>query len=301
MSDEPGRDPRIRRVLTRGLPAEAPEGLLDKVALRTLQVAQRPTRPMTRLLGSGPVRLALAGVALAAVATFAVLQFVPAAPRPPVASSPADSAVPRPSIAADGSCDDESECLGLVPAGSASSKIFQPPFSFTAPRGWMNRDNRGGIFELRPIDAPGDVIGVYRDPVPMQEGRTVTSVPETARALIDVLHQDPELTVGSVQAATIGGISGWSADVSVTSAQAQRSSHCPGITCVAIFTATDPAPRPVWQYYLAVPGGSRARIFLLDAPRGVVLIEVLAWDGATFEKATAAAAPILASLRFATR
>jgi hypothetical protein len=295
--DVRGPDPELRRALTAGFPDHAPEGLLEAIAQRTATRDQRRPRRWSLILGLAAAVGAAAGIAVVVVAV--LLQLGPGnvgtGSTTPLATMP-----PPPSIPADGSCEPDVECLGLIPAGEGASKTFQPTLRFRLPDGWMNRVDQVGVFELRPVARPGDVLGLYRNPVPVRAGRLVTGL-ETARQLADWLAADPELSVGGIGGVSVGGLSGWSVTLSPAPRTAKLGADCPGVPCVSFFTATDPSPRPTWSYRLTIPEQARMRIYLLDAPDGVVVISVLAWDGSTLGEVTQSTTAIIDSFRFATR
>ena len=297
MSADPGPvDPRIRRALGEGMPDQAPDGLLQAIAER---VAGEEQRHAGWFYGLGAPRVAAAAmVAVAVLAVgFAALR-LGQSPAPGASITLAGSAVAAPSMPTDGSCEAAATCLGLIAPGPAMSRTFQPRISFTVPGGWMNREDRGGNFVLRPIAMPANLIGVYRAPEPVRAGRVVSGIAQTARALSDWLTADPELRSSAAQQVTVGGLNGYALDVVVAPGADGRSADCPGATCVTFLTGSDPSQRPTWSYREALTPASRARVYLLDAPGVVILVVVQAWDGATFNDLLADAGPIVASFRF---
>lgn len=287
-------DPRLHDAITQGFAGHAPDGLLERIVQRTASERQRPTWQWSALA------VTAAALATALVVVLVTMTGMRIGPSQGGGASPhaVASAAHRPSIPIDGSCQPDATCLGILQPGSVSTRVFSPALAFQTPAGWMNRVDQGGVFELRPIKRPQDVIGLYRHPEAIQSGRMVLGVKERADALIAFLLADRDVTVTSVHQVTVGGLSGMVADVLPTPAVAATSLDCPGAKCVTILSGIDPAQRPVWGYRTVLPENSRTRLYLLDAADGVVLIQVTAWDAATFDELLAAARPIVDSFRF---
>lgn len=290
-------DQRIRAALTEGMPEHAPDTLLRSIMDATDDLPQRRRSGWTWLIASGA--MAGAGAVVLIIAFFAGFWHLGPSQNQPGASLPtAGASVAVPSIPVDGSCQPDSSCLGILPPGNASTRVLSPSLLFQVPAGWMNRVDQGGVFELRPLDRPQDLIGIYGHPEAVQAGRKVAGVPERADALIAFLQQDPEVTVISVHQVTVGGLAGMVADLVPAESAAKASLDCPGARCVTILSGIDPGERPVWSYRTVLPADSRTRIYLLDSQNGVVLVEVTAWNTTTFDDLLARSEPIIQSFRF---
>ncbi|PZR63882.1 MAG: hypothetical protein DLM71_03280 [Chloroflexi bacterium] len=307
MRRQPGRDQRIRELLTRTPEERSTDELVQAVVTRTRGL---PQRGRSRWRDLGTRRLLLAGaVGAAAVLVLVVgatLRNPPGSGRQPggrLDHSPATElpiSLPRPtSLPTDGSCEPIAGCLGILAAGSHQTAVFRPTTTFTTAGGWVNREDRGGIFDLRSTAIPGDALLLLRDPVPLRDGRIVGGVGSDARALAAWLAADPRLSASGAASASIGGLNGMRLRLAIASGTSGRPLGCATQVCVDLFTATDPATRPVWQYRISLSGTERATVYLLDAPPGVIMILVDSLDGRTLDRLEAAAAPILASMRFA--
>ncbi len=307
MSRESGPDERIRELLTRTAGERSTDELVQSVVTRTRGL---PQRGLSRWRDLAKRRLLFAAaVSAAAVLVLVVgltLRNPPGSgrqPGGPIAQSPGTElpiSLPRPtSVPNDGSCEPSASCLGILAAGTHQTTVFRPTTTFTTAGGWANREDRGGIFDLRPTAIPGDALLLLRDPVPLRDGRIVSGVGSDARALAGWLVKDSRLTVNGVASASVGGLNGMRLEVAIAPGVSGRPLGCATQVCVDLFTATDPALRPVWQYRISLSGPERAMVYLLDAPRGVVMILVDSLDGRTLDRLQATAAPILASMRFA--
>jgi hypothetical protein len=291
-------DLRIRAALREGTPEHAPDGLLQAVVERTADLPQRRRPSWSWLMTSGALATGAAGLLILAFVV-GFWRLGPSQTQPGASVPTVGATAPIPSIPVDGSCQPDSVCLGIMPAGTASTRVLSPSLQFTVPARWMNRVDQGGVFELRPIDRPLDLIGVYRHPEAVEDGRMVPGIEERSDALMAFLQGDPELTVTSVQAdVTVGGLPGMVADVMPAPGAASSSLDCPGAKCVTILSGLDAAERPVWGFRTVLPADSRSRIYFLDSADGVVLIQITAWNASTFDELLASAGPIVHSFRF---
>jgi len=288
-------DPRLHDAITHRFAGQAPDRLLERIVRRTAVERQRPGWHWS------PLALTAAALATAMVVVLvsvAGLQIAPSQRGGAASAGAIATAASRPSIPTDGSCETDAVCLGLLSPGQHASRAFSPGFTFTVPFGWMNRAAFGGIFDLRPVGRPGDLMGLYRNPDPFQAGRIATGVAPTSEALAAFLDGDTDLVVAVNRAAEIGGLRGRMLEVSVRPGASYASPQCPGTRCVLLFHAVQDTVIPSWFYYLTLPDGARARIYVLDAPDGIVLVVAQALDGQRFADAMAAAQPIVESIRF---
>lgn len=307
MSRESGPDERIRELLTRTAGERSTDELVQSVVTRTRGLPQRGRSRWRDLATRRLLFAAAAGAAAALVLVVGTtLRNPPGSDHQPdgrLDHSPGTElpiSLPRPtSLPTDGSCEPSASCLGTLAAGTHQTSVFRPTTTFTTAGGWANREDRGGIFDLRSTAIPGDTMLLLRDPVPLRDGRIVSGVGTDARALAAWLAKDSRLTVNGVASASIGGLDGMRLELAIAPGVSGRPLGCATQVCVDLFTATDPALRPVWQYRISLSGPERATVYLLDSRPGVIMIVVDSLDGRTLDRLQAAAAPILASMHFA--
>lgn len=216
--------------------------------------------------------------------------------------TPVPIALPRPTdIPTDGSCEPNLECVGLVAPGTTyRTRAFAPGFSFSIPSaGWENRSDETAVFQLLPIDAPGDTIAFFQGAhaVNPADGSTA-DVATTVPAIAALIASDTLLTTTAPQAVDIGGLSGVSMDIAIAPGAMNRAGDCPVQACVPLLRGDDPKALPPWHWDWGSAGTERQRLYLLQAPETIVAIFVDSFDGTTFDSITAEALPILRSVTF---
>jgi hypothetical protein len=187
-----------------------------------------------------------------------------------------------------------------LPAGTYTSRAFQPPVTFTLPGGWWNESDSAGYFSLYPVES--DLVGIhlFRDPLPASQDPTcpTTAAPgvaTTSVALLTWIRSLPGLAVTSPQLVTVGGLPGSQVDVSIASGWTASCPFANGLPTVPLFVGSD------GQLRWVVAGNERLRLALLDVPGGgTVVVDIDAFEGSLFESLVVAATPIVASMSFAT-
>jgi hypothetical protein len=252
------------------------------------------------LLGACQGGVASSGSVAAAQPSVASAQPSGASAQPSGASA-APSSIERPTdIPTDGSCEPNQICLGLLKPGLYHSKVFSPGFSFAiAKSGWENRQQESRVYQLLPIDHPGDVLGLFRDPRALDEaGVTISpAVGPDVASLTSWFTSRPSLQVSPPVNIKIGGLSGSWFDVAIAPGATSNDPRCPVAVCRNLLVDGNLAdPNKRWNWGLAGP--EKMRLYLLSAKGGVVAIIADSLDGTTFEDLTQRASEIIASIKF---
>ncbi len=185
-----------------------------------------------------------------------------------------------------------------LPAGTYTSRVFQPAVTFTLPAGWDNPADSAVYFQVRP--AGSDIAGIhlFRDPKPAAQD---ASCPETAQAgvggtskeLVAWIRSLPGLVASEPTPITIGGLSGVTLDLGIKDGWKASCPFANGLPTVPLFVGAK------GEYRWVVAGNERLRLAVLDAPTGTVVVDVDAFDGTVIDDLLAAADPIVKSFTFA--
>jgi hypothetical protein len=202
-------------------------------------------------------------------------------PSPTTASTTA-SAAPQPSPTASCPYFDAGGglCLGPLAAGTYTTQYFQPPVTYTVPRGWNNAEDQHTEFVLIPPggnpfhvdEGTSDFVGIYPS-VAAPDGcneRPAPGVATTAAAVADWLVHNPALLVTKRHAVKVGGLSGVVVDLAVS----PRAKACPYSN-----------GQPVAPYLIGAQdsdlqhntgnAGQKTRLFLLDHDGELLAIELV--------------------------
>lgn len=186
-----------------------------------------------------------------------------------------------------------------LPAGTYTSRAFQPPVTYTLPAGWWNPSDTASFLSLQPVDSSVVGIHLFRDPLPASQDPACPTSPEpgigtTSIALTTWIRGLPGLTVGSPRIVTVGGLRGTELDLAIATGWTTSCPFANGVPTVPLFVGAD------GQLRWAVAGSERLRLDLLDVPGGgTVVVDVDAFDGSAWDQLLAAAAPIVQSFVFA--
>ncbi len=186
-----------------------------------------------------------------------------------------------------------------LPAGTYTSRAFQPPVTYTLPGGWWNPSDTVGYLVLQPV--ANDLIGIhlFRDPQPASQDPACPTSAEpgvgaTSVALATWIRGLPGLAVSAPRIVTLGGLRGTELDVSIAPG---RTTSCPfanGLPTVPLFVGDG------GQLRWVIAGSERLRLSLLDVPGGgTVVVDIDAFDGSLWDQLLGAAAPIVQSFAFA--
>jgi hypothetical protein len=198
-------------------------------------------------------------------------------------------------------------CLGVLPGGTYTTRIFVVPLTYTVEDGWANWEDTPGNFLLVPPGqtlegvnaATSDFIGIYRDVVaPAQdcEGRPEPGVGTTAQALADHVASLPGLSPTTPQPVTVGGLEGFVVDARVApDGPAVPCWYSNGVPVVDLILGD--GRTSFLEHNVAT--GAATRLYYLDDPGGNVVIELASVpDGMGWDAFLAAATPVVESLRF---
>jgi hypothetical protein len=181
-----------------------------------------------------------------------------------------------PTFNVDGQCGDAlSTCRGMLVAGTYTSRALDPALTFTVPSGWANKFDQPRGYGLE--SGPNTSLEVQRDLVVARadcvEAETEPGVGTTASAMVQALAARPGLDTTEPAPITIGGLSGFTIDITLSP---DWTTPCPfsgGRPTVPL--VTDPQGIPgTGLHWTAdrVTDGSFARYIILDLPGGGTLL-----------------------------
>jgi hypothetical protein len=183
-------------------------------------------------------------------------------------------------------CPDEGWCLGDLTAGDHLSTLFNPfvlpadwqyaygRLSYAVPAGWSNVGDCTTCYALaKQGAAENTVITIYSDIVPHVQDAACTEgaepgVGRTAKAIADWLASLPGLVKTTPTPITVGGLKGFSVDLTVKAGWTHTCSYSEGKSLVSTLTDADPAEGFDWN----IPAGASARYILLDLGDGRALV-----------------------------
>ncbi len=185
-----------------------------------------------------------------------------------------------------------------LPAGTYTSKAFNPAVTYTIPAGWEQAVDSASYLQLRP--AGSDIAGIYlfRNPTAASQDPTCPNLPEpgvgtTSSELAAWIRERPGLVVSNPAMITVGGLPGVSIDVGIKDGWTQSCSFANGSPTVPLFDGGAAG------YHWVVYGDERLRLYLLDLPGGgTVAVNVDTVDGSIVDQLIADSLPITRSLSF---
>jgi hypothetical protein len=264
-------------------PTVAPDRVLDVVVDRIERQVQRPAWRLDwrRSTMNPTIKLAAAALTVVIVAVIGY-NLLPAGstgvggPQPTTTASPTPVATTTPTFSVDGDCGGAlSTCRGTLTAGTYTSRAMDPALTFTVPSGWFNKFDQPRGYGLE--SGPNTSLEVQRDLVVARadcvEAESEPGVGTTASAMVQALAARPGLDTTVPAPVTIGGLSGFTIDITMA---ADWTTPCPfsgGRPTVP--TVTDPRATPGTGLHWtaeAVTDGSFARYIILDLPGGGTLL-----------------------------
>jgi len=301
----------IERLLDNWLadgPNEVNDRVIDVVADRIGRQSQQPAWRISwrdsHVNSYLKPLLAVAAVVVIAVAGIVILGrpsgsdiggAVSPAPSPSPSPSPEASTAPLASPSASAVYPawytGDGEGVGILPAGSQTTRNFRPGFTFTVPEGWVNDNDSAGVYGLFPDTAANQaefaVSGNLAQNMFMGPLETPYFVCEaweqnrgTAAEMVASLVANEAIATSEPIDVTIGGLTGKQIDVRLDPGWTEK---CPG----------DPPTLDL--------GDGRTRAILLDSPdRGVIVIFIASLHSAGHEAFLAEVMPIIESLQFDT-
>jgi len=301
----------IERVITVWLsdgPAAITDRFVDDVAARIGAQQQRRGWPRGRRTPMTPIRLiaALAAVLVVAIAGYNLVPRQPVVGGPSAAptgaGTPSETATPAPSAPADARpCDDEAaDCAGLLPAGTAATRHFQPPFSFTVGDGWFNGLDSERLYHLVSDDL-GYITVRSHIAIPEQDAecspRPKSGVGNRVDDWVSFLTNHPGLVTTKLVPISIGAFEGVRVDVHVAD---DWRVTCPRSLHPAVLIMTDSGPDPELTWWL---DGRYASLWIVDvAGETVVVLEETSYGGGTLKGLATlneVNAPVIDSIVFA--
>jgi hypothetical protein len=172
-------------------------------------------------------------------------------------------------------------------------------FTVVLTEKWLSSENDTQEFAISPLDAPDDEILFWLDVSPStKRDEPVTGVPNTPKGLYDWLAANPDLTVSTAQAVTIGdGTPANVFDLRVSDTAVNLDPNCPGRACVDFLWHTPP-----WNDPFGISDSERLRLYLAQVGRGAnvntLVIAVQAVDDGQLKAFGPRVSSILASIRF---
>ena len=174
--------------------------------------------------------------------------------------------------------------------------------SYTVPDGWANVIDGPDGYTLARQGAPqGGAINLFSTAIadsqaPGCPGTIEPGIGRTAAALSTWLTTLPGVAATTSTPVTVGGLSGYTLDVSIKPSWTQTCPYSQGKPYVAMFTNGLSGDI---NFDWGLAKGAAMRLFLLDLPDGrTTLIDVDAPDQATWNAFLADAMPVINSIEF---
>lgn len=207
-------------------------------------------------------------------------------------------------------------CLGRLEPGSYASHYIDPsiPYdgawkprfgaiTYDVPNGWENTADYPTTYFLQPWDASGHMgVFVHSEAVIMSADESCTELPEpgvgrTAEAMTTYLTSAEGIVATTPVATTIGGLAGWTFDISLDPSWTRSCPHAAGTPARALFTDPD---RVDGGTSVVQQAGAPKRLWLLDLDDGrTLVIYATAANQAAWDEMLVEATPIVESMNFA--
>ena len=204
-------------------------------------------------------------------------------------------------------------CLGDLDPGEHFSAQFNPfvprsayvyeygRLSYAVPEGWSDTVDGPDGFTLVESGAPQvGAINLFSTAIADSQaagcpGTIEPGVGRTAAALSTWLQTLPGVAATTPTAAIVGGLQGYTLDVTIKPSWTQTCPYSSGKPYVAMFTNGDSINNFDW----GLAAGGAMRLFLLDLPDGrTTLIDVEAPDQATWNAFIADSTPVIDTFQF---
>ena len=208
----------------------------------------------------------------------------------------------------------DDNCLGVLDAGTYSSQFLDPfvgpgeswsarfgALTYTVPQGWINVDDWPGYFTLSPAIAPeGALIFVATDAVISNQAEACSEIQDltlgtSAAEITTWLSTADGILASEVLPVTIGGLEGFSIDISLKQGWTETCPWSDGRPVRALLADSGPAEGFAW----AMEKDHSARLIFLDVEDGrAMLIKVETPNLADFGGNASKAAPVINSFVF---
>lgn len=188
-----------------------------------------------------------------------------------------------------------------VPAGTYTSRAFQPAVTFTLPDGWEMPPDSTQMLTLRPAGSQVDTINLFRDARAASQAADCPRSEEpgvgaTSGELATWIREHPGLVVSNPTMADIGGLRGVGLDVGIQQGWTESCPFANGLPTVPLITGPT-TPSYHWVAY----GEERMRLYILDLPSGgTVTVMIGTVIAEQVDTLIAMASPIIRSMVFAT-
>jgi hypothetical protein len=233
------------------------------------------------------VRLVLMAALIASCSGAPVASSSAASAGTPTASAIANaltapiSAQPIPSDASPTGCPnpDGGVCLGLLKAGTYTTKRFVTPITYQVPDGWSNLEDLKGNFLLIPPGATldsfsggnSDYIGIYASVAAAAADCAEGPAPGVARsaaAIAKWFQAVPGLTAAE-RPIEVGGLKGYVLDLTLAPGWTKGCPYSGGSPIVQVITGVPPSGLDH-----GLSPGQAMRLYVLDSNGGALAIEV---------------------------
>jgi hypothetical protein len=188
-----------------------------------------------------------------------------------------------------------------LPAGTYTSRSFQPALTFTLPVGWDNPSDSATYLQLRPAGSEIAGIHLFRDARAASTDTACPTSPEpgvgsSSSELSRWIQGRAGLIASNPRLVSVGGLRGTELDIRIAEGWTAACPFANGIPSVSLFVGA------TGEYRWVVAGSERIRLDLLDLPNGgTVIVDIDDFDGSVMSDLLAAAAPIVRSFAFAGR
>jgi hypothetical protein len=302
-------------------PTVAPDRVLDAVAHRIDRQPQRPAwRFDWRHLGMNTTLKLATAVAVVAIVAFLGYNLLPgrstgiggpgSTPSPIASPSPTPRPTATPIFNVDAPCGNSlSTCRGSLSAGTYTARAFKPALTYTVPSGWYNKFDapRGygllpetpanmnsltsGGFGITSLEVQRDLLVARADCVE----RPDPAVGNTASAMVQALAARPGLDTTQPAPITVGGLSGFTIDITISPDWTKSCPYSQGRPDVPLVTDGEAVPG-TGLHWTAEPvtDGSFIRFIVLDLPGGGTVLIAPTGTPAFITEST----PIIESFEF---
>ena len=172
-------------------------------------------------------------------------------------------------------------CLGRLPGGTYTTRVFRPTLTYSVPRRWANLEDDPGNFLLVPpgggmrgVNAgTSDYIGVYTSITAAspgcQSGPSTVISHATPRAIAGWIRRQRSLVATMPQQATVGGLTGLVLDIELKHSWRATCSFSAGEPIVQLIVGLPPSGLD----HTLIPG-IVMRLYLMARNTGTLAIEV---------------------------
>jgi len=188
-----------------------------------------------------------------------------------------------------------------LPAGTYTTKSFQPATTYTVPDGWTNPSDTAAYYELMPTLDQNNGIHLFHNPQALSQAPDCPLAAEpgvgtSSLALVAWIRSLKGFSVSQPAMVAVSGLPGTYIDVGIASNWTQSCPFANGLPTVSLFYGAQSGLRWV------VAGPERLRLYFVDVPsQGTVVVDLDSFDGTGFANLLANATPIVKSIKFATQ